>query len=53
MFERLWVRILALYYKSPYQFFTLIFVKSIVGLKRVKINEKEAVVGPFKIEFIP
>ena len=45
MFQRLWVQI-----PVPYTgFFTLICCKSyIVCLKRPKINEKEAGVGPFK-----
>ena len=42
MFQRSWVRILA-------HFLTLICCKNCtVSLKRLKINEKEAGVGPFK-----
>ena len=43
MFERSWVKIL-----DGHNFFTMIGCKNcIVGLKRLKINEKEAGVGPF------
>ena len=46
MFERSWVCILELY--TGWTFFTLIYCeKIIVCLKRSKINEKEAGVGPF------
>ena len=45
MFERSWVRILAPY--TGWTFFTLICCKNcVVCLKRPKINEKEARVGP-------
>ena len=43
MFQRSWVRIPAPY--TGWTFFTLI--SCIVCLKRLKINEKEARVGPF------
>ena len=46
MFKRSWVRNLAPYTGST--FFTLIFCKNgIVCLKSLKINEKDAGVGPF------
>ena len=46
MFERLWVRIPAPY--TGWAFFTLICCKNCSAcLKRPKINEKEARVGPF------
>ena len=46
MFERSWVQILAPY--TGWTFFKLICCKNcIVCLKRQKINEKEAGVGPF------
>ena len=47
MFERLWVQIPAPYF--GWTIFTLIVVRNcIVCLKRPKMNEKEAGVGPFK-----
>ena len=46
MFQRSWVQILAPY--TGWTFFTYISYKNcIVCLKRPKINEKEAGVGPF------
>ena len=48
MFKRLWVQIEAPYTEWTRGFFTLICSKNcIVRLKRPKINEKEAEVGPF------
>ena len=47
MFKRVWVWVPALY--TGWTFFTLICCKNcIVCLKRPKINEKDAGVGPFK-----
>ena len=47
-FRRLWVQILALYTGWTWRLFTLICCKNcVVCLKRLKINEKEAGVGPF------
>ena len=50
MFERSWVWIPAPYHGWTFgHFFTLICCKNYtVCLKRLKINEKEAVIGPFK-----
>ena len=51
MFKRLWVQILEP--DTGWTFVTLICCKKcIVCLKSPKINEKEAVDGPFKKEFI-
>ena len=48
MFERLWVQIPAQHTRWTWHSFTLICSKKIiVCLKRPKINEKEAGVGPF------
>ena len=48
MFKRLWVQIEAPYTECTRDFFTLICSKNcIVRLKRPKIKEKEAEVGPF------
>ena len=43
MFERLWVQI-----PAPYTGWTFFCKNCIVCLKSMKINEKEAGVGPFK-----
>ena len=49
MFDRSWVWIPGPYTRWTWQFFTLICCKiCIVCLKRLKINQKEAEVGPFK-----
>ena len=47
MFKRSWVRIPASYTGWTWHFFTLICCKKVVCLKRLKINGKEAGVGPF------
>ena len=51
IFQRLWVRILAPY--TGWTFFTHNCSKNCndVCMKRPKINEKEARVGPFKKEY--
>ena len=53
MIERSWVRILVLYTGLELTFFTLICCKNCIDvcLKRPKINEKEAGVGPFLNNF--
>ena len=52
VFQRSWVWILSLYTGWTWHFYTLICCKNCnnVCLKRPKINEKEAGVGPFKKE---
>ena len=48
MFKRSWVRILAMFTGQTRHFNIDLFLKKIiVSLKRLKINEKEAGVGPF------
>ena len=47
MFKSSWVRILALYTGQTRHFNIDLFLKKLFSLKRLKINEKEAGVGPF------